>query len=174
MVIEREKAVCFTGHRVIRGDRKALYEQVERQVKDLIAAGAVSFLTGGARGFDALAAEVVLAAKETAPWVQLWVVLPFDRPYEVEGDWTEEEIALHQKQNQQADHVCLLKESYGRGSYHKRNRYLVDHAAWCVYYQWKKTGGTAYTVSYAQQEGLCLLAVGTETKKRKRQKAVSQ
>ena len=163
--MEREKTVCFTGHRLIRGDKEALYDQVVQQVKELAKAGAISFLTGGARGFDALAAEAVLAVKETFPQVQLWVVLPFWRPYEVEGDWSEEEIALHQWQNQQADEVLALRESYGRGCYHQRDRYLVDHAAWCVYYQRKKTGGTAYTVSYAKQAGLSMYPVEPASKK---------
>ena len=142
-----------------------LYDQVMQQVIALVKAGDVSFLTRGARGFDALAAEAVLAVKKTFPQVQLWVVLPFWRPYEVEGDWSAEEIAVHQWQNQQADEVLTLRKAYGRGCYHQRDRYLVDHAAKCVYYQRKKTGGTAYTVSYAKQAGLSMYPVEPASKK---------
>ena len=41
-------------------------------------------------------------------------------------------------------HYCMLQ----------RNRYLVDHSSRLVCYLIRDTGGTAYTVRYALQQGV--------------------
>ena len=40
---------------------------------------------------------------------------------------------------------------------HKRNRMLVDMSSICICYLTKDTGGTAYTVKYAEKQKLKIL-----------------
>ena len=53
-----------------------------------------------------------------------------------------------------ADKVVYTSQEYTKGCMHKRNRHLVDHSSVCVCYLTKKDGGTAYTVDYAERQGL--------------------
>ena len=53
-----------------------------------------------------------------------------------------------------ADKVVYTSQEYTKGCMHKRNRHLVDHSSVCVCYLTKKDGGTAYTVDYAEKQGL--------------------
>ena len=42
---------------------------------------------------------------------------------------------------------------------HRRNRYLVDHGCVCVCYLTGDSGGTAYTVRYAEKQGLEIINI---------------
>ena len=42
---------------------------------------------------------------------------------------------------------------------HKRNRHLVDNSSLCICYLTKQSGGTAYTVSYAESHDLKIVNV---------------
>ena len=53
-----------------------------------------------------------------------------------------------------ADKVVYTSQEYTKGCMHRRNRHLVDHSSVCVCYLTKKDGGTAYTVDYAEKQGL--------------------
>ena len=63
----KEKTVCFTGHRKLRMDYNILFSKVYVIVENLILKGFLYFGAGGARGFDALASEVVLDLKKNIP-----------------------------------------------------------------------------------------------------------
>ena len=78
-MIPRDKICCFTGHRdiparILPDLKRRLAETVEL----LIGQGVCCFAAGGARGFDALAARVVLEMRERYPPVKLILVLPFE------------------------------------------------------------------------------------------------
>ncbi len=145
-----ERAVCFTGHRDmhdIDNIRTRLYTVVE----ELINKGYRFFLAGGARGFDTLAAQTVLALKEKYPHIKLITVLPFKNPFEHERGWSMDDINAHMQCLRRSDRRLLLFPHYQPGCYYARDRYMVDHASVCVSYLRRTSGGTAYTVSYANR-----------------------
>ena len=152
MIDKRRQTACFTGHREIRGSVEALEERVYQIVGGLIQEGYCYFGAGGARGFDALAARTVLKVKEQHPQVHLILVLPFYNQYEKEKGWTAYEIAEYQELKQKASKVVHLQEQYSSGCYYRRNRHLVDFSSVCIAYQYKETGGTAYTTNYARSQ----------------------
>ena len=165
-----EKAVCFTGHRTLSGSRDAIEGQVHTLLKQKIQQGYHCFYAGGARGFDALAAETVLKLKEERPDLTLVLVLPFAEPYSHETGWTPEDIAEHQTIRARADTVVLMRDTYRPGCYYQRNRYLVDHASLVIAYQNNSSGGTAYTTKYAKAQGLPVLNLPAEDKKKQKKK----
>ena len=59
-----------------------------------------------------------------------------------------------------ADKIVYTSENYYNGCMHKRNRHLVDNSSLCIAYLTKESGGTAYTVNYARQNGLTIINVG--------------
>lgn len=151
----KSQTVCFTGHREIRHKNceKILYSTIE----NLIKRGYRFFGAGGARGFDSLAAKTILGLKEKYPHIHLILVLPFENQYEHENGWTAAEIEFYHYAKTKASKVVHINPTYESGIYYKRNRHLVDHSSVCVAYQYKNTGGTAYTTNYANKKGLHIL-----------------
>ena len=166
--IDPAHAACFTGHRKINASLLAsLQAQMTSLVQAFIQTGVDIFLVGGARGFDTLAADVILHLQASYPQTRLILVLPFENPYEKEGDWTPEEIQAFHRIQAQASQVILLHQHYRRGCYYERNRYLVDHASFCfcLCCQTRKTGGTAYTTQYAKSCGRSVYNFAKKIKK---------
>lgn len=156
--MNRNRTVCFTGHRNIKS-ATAIERQLVEIVKGLVAQGYTHFLAGGARGFDSMAARAVLQLKKNHPQINLRLILPFPNLYERENGWSEEDIENYHAILGAADDVVYMGQQYKRGLYYKRDRYMVDNAAVCVAYQRRKTGGTAYTVNYAAERAVKLIMV---------------
>ena len=154
----REKTCCFTGHRQIPPeDRERLAAELEETIIGLIGEGFHFFGAGGALGFDTMAAQAVLRLRERFPQVRLILVLPC--PEQTKG-WRTEDAALYVLIKTRADKVVYTARAYDRGCMHRRNRHLVDSSAACVCYLKSGTGGTAYTVGYAQSQGLRIIRLG--------------
>ena len=153
----KEKTVCFTGHRTIPMLKKW---KIEKKLKDtletLIEEGYCYFGAGGALGFDTIAAQMVLNLKKKHPEIKLILVLPCKN--QTRG-WDEKDISVYESIMGQADKVVYTQEHYDRGCMFKRNRHLVDNSSVCVAYLTEDKGGTAYTVSYANQKGVRVINV---------------
>ncbi len=143
---------CFTGHRTIEKDRAAaLSAALDRCIADLYAGGYTEFRTGGARGFDTLAALRVLRLKQEHPDCRLVLILPCrDQP----RGWSRGERALWERILAEADEHRFVEESYTPACMHLRNRALVEGSDCCVAYLRENRGGTLYTCSYALKLGL--------------------
>lgn len=59
----------------------------------------------------------------------------------------------------QADKVVYTAQQYTSGCMHRRNRHLVDNSSVCVCYLTKDSGGTAYTVQYAERQELKIINI---------------
>ena len=71
------RTVCFTGHRKIPPKRMtSLARRLRTEIIELIDKGYLYFGTGGALGFDTLAAQTVLDLKSDYPQIKLILVLP--------------------------------------------------------------------------------------------------
>ena len=148
----REQTCCFTGHRDIPStQRRVLVENLEETVRQLIGRGIRYFGAGGALGFDTLAAQTVLGLLGEFPHIRLILVLPC--PDQTRG-WREADVAEYERIKAAAHKVVYTADRYTPGCMHKRNRHLVDHSGVCVAWCTRDTGGTAYTVNYARQQGL--------------------
>ena len=148
----REQTCCFTGHRELPvWGREQLAEKLEDTITGLIDRGIRFYGAGGARGFDTLAARTVLKLKPSYPKIKLILVLPCLT--QTRG-WRPEDIAEYERIKAQADKVVYTAQQYTRGCMHKRNRHLVDNSSVCVCYLNRESGGTAYTVDYAEKKGL--------------------
>ena len=148
-----ETACCFTGHRLIPEDIKAsLVERLKNGVNYLYTSMNIkTFYAGGTLGFDTLAAEAVIACRKERPDIRLVIVVPCE---DQDKKWGIKDKIRYYLIKQAADDVICLSDHYYRGCMHQRNRYLVDHSAACICYLTEDTGGTAYTVGYAQSKGL--------------------
>ena len=151
----KNRTVCFTGHRKIPPEK---LETVARRLKEtlieLIERGYLYFGAGGALGFDTLAAQTVLELKAEYAQIKLILVLPCvsqaDR-------WSDTDKRIYEQIKEKADKIVYTSREYTKGCMHKRNRHLVDNSSVCVCYLTENTGGTAYTVSYAESKGLLVI-----------------
>ena len=113
--------------------------------------GITVFLSGGALGFDTLAAETVLDVAREVPGVSLVVVRPCA---DQTRGWSSRDTARYDSILARASEVVTLAPAYRPGCMQARNRYLVDHSSIVLCYLTESTGGTAYTVKYAVSRGL--------------------
>ena len=147
----REKSVCFTGHRSFPCRESG---RILLALEALTALGYTDFYAGGAKGFDSRAAQAVLYLKRSSPQIRLHLLLPCEREKQIKG-WTKQEILLYDHLRQNADSVSVLGK-YTRGCMKKRNQALVDAASYCLcwYDSSKVRSGTAQTVFMARRDGL--------------------
>lgn len=152
---QKEISCCFTGHRIIFTEEKnKLAEQLFHHVTRLISQGITHFYTGGALGFDTMAARTVLALKRQNKAVRLHLILPCK---EQDKSWSASDHFAYQKILWESDSVEYVSEHYFRGCMHERNRRLVNYTSYCICYLNKSTGGTAYTVDYAKKNGVTVI-----------------
>lgn len=153
----QSRTCCFTGHREIpKEDYKKIKQKTENEIIKLIKSGVKYFGTGGARGFDTLAAKAVLEVKEKYPHIKLILVLPCAD--QTKG-WRYEDKKEYELIKEQADKIKILSEEYYNGCMHDRNRHLANCSGFCICYLRKNTGGTAYTVNYAIKNNLHIIYV---------------
>ena len=137
------KICIFTGHRDLPADHEALRAALRRHITALYADGYTDFLSGGAMGFDLLAAEAVLELRPVLPEMRLLMILPCegqDRAYPP-GDKLRYRAALDQ-----ADLARYTAHTYYKGCMLARDRVLAEAADFCLCWLTRSTGGTAYTV----------------------------
>ena len=152
-----EKTCCFTGHRnILSAEREEIARQLEKTVTELIHAGIDRFITGGARGFDTLAAQAVLLLRKRYPDIKLILALPC---LSQTRGWNKKDITVYETIKSQADEIVYTSQDYTRGCMHKRNRYMVDNSGLCVCCWIRDKGGTAYTVHYAEKKGLRIINI---------------
>lgn len=138
---------CFTGHRMLTAQEETnIKRQLETEIRKLIAKEVTCFLAGGAIGFDMLAAQTVLRLKQSYPQIRLVLVLPC---HNHTVGWSQPEKDSFAFISKHADETHYTAESFYVGCLHKRNRFLVDNAAYCLCYLKRQQGGTAYTVLHA-------------------------
>ena len=155
--MDKSKACCFTGHRHI-SEKKI--ELIRRNLKNTIIKaienGYDTFYAGGAVGFDTMAAQIILELKEEYPKIKLKLALPCKS--QTDG-WDKNDVDEYDRIKKLADEVIYTSEENKKGCMHKRNRYLVDNSSLCICYMTKKSGGTAYTVKYAQNNGVMVVNI---------------
>ena len=148
----KEYTCCFTGHRTLpKGKLSDISAFLEQIIIKYINKGYRYFGTGGALGFDTLAAETILKLKNKYPYIKLILVLPCLS--QTKG-WKKTDIEKYNYIKTQADKVVYTSQDYTSDCMFKRNRHLVNHSSLCICYLSKNSGGTAYTVAYAKENKL--------------------
>ncbi|MBQ7898177.1 MAG: DUF1273 family protein [Clostridia bacterium] len=153
-----KKACCFTGHRRIASAHlPCIKEKLKKEILTLIEGGVNEFITGGALGFDTLAATIILGIKKEYPDVKLFLYLPCP---EQDKLWSDKDKAIYRdilKEAARTEYVC---PSYRDGCMLQRNRAMVDASSVCIaYYDGRPRSGTAMTVSYAGKKGVPVINI---------------
>ncbi len=155
-MVDKMKVACFSGHRKLPEDCTELRTNLEKAIISLIERGVVFFGSGAALGFDQEAATAVLKLKKDYPHIRLVMVLPCP-PEQQSLKWNEQQRKRYYDLLERADKVRILSPQYTKSCMLDRNRHMVDCSAYLICYLREQHGGTFYTVSYAEQQGLEIL-----------------
>lgn len=156
--MSRETTCCFTGHRVLGNDFSR--ERLKSRIEKLIDMGIDTFISGGALGFDTIAAEEVILSKKNHPGIKLFIYAPCKNQSE---KWNASEKAKYKKLLSAADFVDMPEFDYFNGCMKERNYRMVDASSFCIaYFNGEKLrSGTAQTLRYAESEGLKIYNIST-------------
>lgn len=141
------KNCAFTGHREL--DEGFSIEKLQKIVYHLAEKGVKNFFCGMAKGFDLCAGEAVIKIKESFPKVKLIACVPY---FGQEKGYSQEDKKRYVNILKNCDAKFTFADGYYKGCMLDRDRYMADYADVLVAYLKKKTGGTAYTVSYFEKK----------------------
>ncbi len=155
---DKRISTCFTGHRILSSELvPRITEYIDSSIDNRVKDGCFVFYTGGAIGFDALAAWRVLAAKRNRPFIELILALPCR---DQTNRWRAQlDLELYQAVKGDSDSICHVGGFYDGSIMKARNRFMVDNSSCCIAYVTRKGSGSASTLSYAAEKGLKLINV---------------
>ena len=142
----RERTVCFTGHRALGHKDEPALSRLDELLALLYARGYRDFLCGGALGFDLYAAERVIQLRRVHPDVRLIFCLPCA---DQSSKWKKADCSRYERLLYTSDETRVLSPHYYDGCMQARNAYMVDRSFLCVAYMARLHGGTLSTVRYA-------------------------
>ena len=153
------KICSFSGHRQISKIHvAALPELLSETIDELIASGVRTFRSGGALGFDMLAAGCVLAKKRSNQDIRLHMILPCRNQSE---RWAEKFKRAYNNILSAADEVTFLADQYDALCMQRRNLALVEGADILLCYLTRSFGGTMSTVNHAYDQNVKIINLAT-------------
>ena len=156
----KNKSACFTGHRDLDPVKvPSIKEKLREIITKYIEEGYTDFYNGGAIGFDMLSAEAVLELKNFYPHIKLHIIQPCADQTKL---WRGDSIARYEKIISLADEVKCLSPVYYNGCMQVRNRYMVDNSELLIAYLKSISGGSGYTVRYAEGQGKSVINIFDE------------
>ena len=157
MLTDKQKTACFTGHRILpkKGIEKMLIK-LNNEIDRLIEQGVTNFISGGAIGFDQIAASLIIAKKQQGMNIALYFILPC---IDQDKKWAQRQKELYNNLLNEADAVHYISKEYTDECMKKRNYYMVDNSSYCICALKYKVSGTGQTVRYAEEMGLRIVNV---------------
>lgn len=73
--------------------------------------------------------------------------------------WSESSRSEYEEIKRRANKVVYISDRYTKDCMFRRNRHLVDYSSVCLCFLERQTGGTAYTVQYAMEQGVRVINI---------------
>lgn len=145
------KACAFTGHRKISSEdlpriRELLALEIERAYQN----GCRDFYSGGAVGFDTIAARIVLRMRLRYPDIRLILLLPC---IEQGAKWSSRDRDSYDYLLAEADEVRYISEEYTNRCMKERNFALASSADLLIAFVERGQSGSAQTLRMADKMG---------------------
>ena len=154
---KKRQTCCFTGHRRLPQEEiESIVKRLDITINGLIGKGVTDFISGGAIGFDLIAASLIIAKKEMGHKVRLIFALPYRGQDE---NWSEGQKKLYHDLLGEADEIIYVSEESGDGCMKKQGRYMINRSAYCICALLSPMSGTNQTARYARQKGLRVINV---------------
>lgn len=145
--INKEETCCFTGPRPekITEDISIIRESLRKSIIGAANSGYKNFITGMSRGFDLIAAQVVIELQEELD-INLVCAIPY---LDQDSLWSKSDKEKYNDVITKATYSICLSDKFIRGIYHTRNRFMIDYSSLIIAYYNNTQGGTKYTIDYA-------------------------
>ena len=160
---EKQTSCAFTGHREGKlpwhgdeGDprcvalKRYIYDAVEAVYRD----GVRHYLCGMATGCDMYFCEAVMELRAEHPEVTLEAAIPFE---DQSKQWPEPLRRRYDRLVTECDYQTVISRDYTEDCFMRRNRYMVDSAAYLIAAYNGAPGGTRSTILYAMRNGLQII-----------------
>lgn len=152
-----EKTCCFIGPQILPVQKmRHILLHLNKEIETLIDAGVTTFISGGAQGFDQIAASLVAAKKEMGHHIFLVLALPYPNQHK---SWQVRAKELYEYLLETADEVHYISETCTNNCMRERNHYMVEHSAYCICALLPGKNGAEQTVRYAKQKNLHIVNV---------------
>lgn len=152
--MKTQKACSFTGHRTIPQEHIApLVDLLDRAIAYAYAEGCRTFFSGGAVGFDLLAARRVLLFRISHPDARLVMLLPC---LGQEEKWSPVQRERYYQVLRDADEVEYLADAYDGNCMRRRNAALVSRADMLVAYVSRRSSGAGQTLHMAERKSIAI------------------
>ena len=115
-------------------------------------------MSGGALGFDHIAASMVITKKQQGEKAKLIFALPCHNQDET---WTERQKQLYRLLLSEADEIRYLSNENTPESMDICNRYMINNSAYCICAFKDKANGASIgkTLRYAHEQGVHIINV---------------
>ena len=158
LAIDFNHTCCFTGHRPEKLPQGAAYERLRERaglfIRILAEQGNDTFITGMARGFDLLAAELLLD-DPTLTDARLICAIPYKG--HINEMKTLAEKKLYERVYKAAAGRVYFFESYNKNCYRVRNSFMVNNSSHIIGYIRDENdthSGTSQTLGMAKRYGI--------------------
>ena len=160
---------CFTGHRPEKLGQSAeeVQQWLSEQIKDAIADGYLTFITGMAMGVDIWAGEIVADLRGTDPRLHLIAAVPW-RGFSAR--WNPEWKARYETLIKRADLVRYTSQSFDPSVFEKCNKWMVEHCTRVIAFYNGSDGGTKEMIEYARELNIDVVVGGILPPKKKKEK----
>lgn len=157
--MDNANTCCFTGHRNLPAKQmERMILRLDKAIDGLISRGVTTFISGGALGFDQVAASLIAAKREMGRNIRLVFALPCKNQ---DAQWNAKQKALYKALLSEADEVVYVSAAYDALCMKRRNEYMAAHSAYCICALLYEKSGTGQTVRYAREKGLEIINVAT-------------
>lgn len=143
--MNKEITATFIGHNETFGINA---EQLRSEIIGLIENGTTNFISGGMGGFDRMCAKLLYDLKADYPQINSFLVIPYLSFKVFEPKYFTSTIFPES-----------LECTPYRAAVVKRNRYLVDNAAYAVCFVNHISGGASKTYDYAQTKDIRIINI---------------
>ena len=149
---KKEKRVAVTGHRKLESEFNPvelynIFLQVSEKYD--------TFLIGMAIGFDSecfKALEKIRKIKD----INIVACVPC---LEQSLRFSILQKKEYERMIKSADQVIVLQDKYDFACMHNRNKFMVDNASLLIAYKRKNTGGTVFTINYANEKNVPVIRI---------------
>lgn len=159
--MDKLRTCFFTGHRIISGDKlNIIKEKLEKYIENMIIEYDVkNFISGGALGFDTIAASAVVKMREKYPHIRLIMYLPC---YKQELKWSDIQKYRYRMLLSKADEVLYVNEEYTDDCMRLRNLKMVKDSFFCIAFCIRYKSGTGMTLKNAKSAGHNIINIADE------------
>lgn len=145
------KVCSFTGHRLIKKEHfSRLCALIDRAIDYAYSEGCRTFISGGAVGFDTLAARSVIRFRLSHPDARLVLLLPCINQDE---KWSDAQRDAYEHILSSANEVEYVFDEYTDSCMKERNFRLADRADILIAYVGHNRSGSAQTARMADNMG---------------------